>query len=234
MNFKNSKKTFLLLFILIFPSAFYVYLTAGKENSFVRLPYFGPKHPIVIIQDGKQKKDTVFYAVPDYPFRNQQGNKISTSLMRGRIWVCCFEHLKDTVNSPSMTILLGRVESRTDLDSTLRLVTFALDPESAGSLSAYAKMVHAGRRQYFLTTDTGKMENFAKEAFYRPLDSLYKDGFIHFFLIDREGCVRGIYNGLHIKDIDELIDNISMLEAAYYVKANHEASKKGGDPDGAM
>ncbi len=78
------------------------------------------------------------------------------------------------------------------------------------------------------------MENFAKEALYQPLDSSYKEGLIHFFLIDREGCVRGIYNGLHVQYIDELIDNISMLEDAYYVKANREASKKGGDDDVAM
>ncbi len=233
------KKTFLLLFILIFPSAFYVYLTAGKENSFVRLPYYGPKHPIVLIKDGKQKKDTVFYAIPGFPlmdsygkFKNQYGN--SPSSMQGHIWVCCFEHLKDTRLSPSMTILLNRVESRTDLDTTLRLITFALDSASTQSLKAYSTMVHAGRRQYFLATDSGKMEKFAQEAFYQPLDSSAKNGYIHFFLIDREGCVRGIYNGLHIKDIDELIDNISMLEAAYYVKENREKSKKGGDDDVAM
>ncbi len=126
---KNFKKTFLLLFILIFPSAFYVYLTAGKENSFVRLPYFGPKHPIVVTEKEKQKKDTVFYSVPDYTFKNQSGNKLTSLSMRGRIWVCCFLHLKDTRLSPSMTTLMNRVESRTDLDTTLRLVTFALDSE---------------------------------------------------------------------------------------------------------
>lgn len=133
-----------------------------------------------------------------------------------------------------MTILMNRVESRTDLDTTLRLVTFALDSENADSLSAYNKMVHAGPRQLFLSGDSGKMEQFAKEAFYQPLDTSDKYGFVHFFLIDKEGCIRGIYNGLHIKEVDELIDNISMLEAAYYVKANHEKSKKGGDDDGGI
>jgi len=234
MNFKKSKKTFLLLFILIFPSAFYVYLTAGKEESFVRLPYFGPKHPLIINKDGKVKKDTIFYAIPEFKFSNQIGNKITALSMRHHIWVCCFEHLKDKNLSPSLTTLINRVESRTDLDTTLRLLTFALDSESTQTLSAYANMVHAGRRQYFLSADTGKMENFAKSAFYQPLDSSTKNGFVHFFLIDREGCVRGMYNGTHIKEVDELIDNISMLEAAYYVLENREKSKKGGEPDDAM
>jgi protein SCO1/2 len=223
------KKTFLLLFILIFPSAFYVYLTAGKEKSFVRLPYYGPKHPFVTTVDGKQKKDTVFYSVSDFAFKNQNGNIISAHLMLGRIWICCFQNLKDKNISPSEAILMNRIESRTDLDTTLRLLTFALDSESRTTLAAYAQMVHAGRRQYFLSADSTKVKDFALNAFYQPVDTSAKNGFIHFFLVDREGCIRGIYNGTHIKDIDELIDNISMLEAAYYVKENREKSKKDRD-----
>ena len=229
MNFKDSKKTFLLLFILIFPSAIYIYLTAGKENSFVRLPYYGPKRPIIITKDGKQKKDTIFYSVSDFKFMNQVGNAISFTSLRGRIWVCCFEHLEDPKVSPSEVILMNRIESRTDLDTTLRLLTFALDSESTNTLANYAQMVHAGKRQYFLTAGPGKMNEFAINKFYLPVDSSYANGFIHFFLIDREGCVRGIYNGLHVKDIDELIDNINMLEAAYSVNENREKSKRDDD-----
>jgi protein SCO1 len=227
---KRSKKTFLLLFILIFPSAFYVYLTAGKERSFVLLPYYGPKHPIVV----NSKKDTVYYDVPDFKFTSQSGNQLTYSSLLGRIWVCCFEHLNDTKLAPSQAVLMNRIESRTDLDSTLRLLTFALDSESTKSLATYAQMVHAGKRQFFLSSGTEKMSDFATNAFYRPVDSSTKDGFIHFFLVDREGHIRGIYNGLHVKDIDELIDNISMLEAAYYVKQNREDGKKGDDDGGAM
>lgn len=222
---KKSKKTFLLLFILIFPSAFYVYLTAGKERSFVLLPYYGPKHPIVV----DKKKDTVYYGIPDFKFTGQNGNTFTSLSLLGRIWVCCFEDLKDTRVSPSQAILMNRIESRTDLDTTLRLVTFALDSESTKNLAAYAQMVHAGKRQFFLSAGSGKMAEFAVNAFYQPVDTSYKNGFIHFFLIDREGHIRGIYNGLHVKDIDELIDNISMLEAAYSVNENREESKKNDD-----
>jgi protein SCO1/2 len=228
---KKTKKALLLLFILIFPSAFYVYLTAGKERSFVRLPYYGPKSPFVIAEGNKQKKDTVFYAIPDFRFNNQSGNTITSKSFRGRIWVCCFQHLHDSKVSPSMAILMNRVESRTDLDTTLRLITFALDSESRQSLAAYSTMVHAGKRQFFLSGDSGKVNQVAIEDFYQPVDSSYKNGFIHFFLIDREGCIRGIYNGLHVKEIDALIDNISVLEAAYYVKQNREKGQKGEDDD---
>jgi protein SCO1/2 len=227
----KTKKNLLLLFILIFPSAFYVYLTAGKEKSFVRLPYFGPKHPMVITKNGKKNKDTIFYSIPGFNFPDQNGNTITSFNLRGRIWVCCFENLGDTKVSPSMTILMNRVESRTDLDTTLRLITFALDSETIQSLAGYAKMVHAGKRQFFLSGNSGNVNDFAINAFYQPVDSSYKNGFIHFFLIDKEGCIRGIYNGMHVKEVDNLIDNISMLEAAYAVKANHDKANKGEDDD---
>ena len=167
------------------------------------LPYYGPKHPIMV----DQKKDTIYYGIPDFKYTGQNGNTLT-----------------------SLSILMNRIESRTDLDTTLRLVTFALDSENTKSLAGYAEMVHAGKKQYFLSaSSSGIMREFATNAFYLPVDSSYKNGFIHFFLIDREGHIRGIYNGLHIKDIDELIDNISMLEAAYYVNKNKEESKKNDD-----
>ncbi len=225
----KAKKTLLLLFILIFPSAFYVYLVAGKEQSFVRLTLLRTQASYCYYRNGKTKTDTVFYSVPPFKFASQGGNTLNSTFLLGKIWVCCFEHLHDTKVSPSMAILMNRVETRTDRDTALRLITFALDFETSSSLSNYATMVHAGKRQIFLSGDSGMANNLAINAFYQPVDTSYKNGFIHFFLIDREGCIRGIYNGLHVKDVDNLIDNISMLEAAYSVKENHDKSKKDDD-----
>lgn len=189
------------------------------------MPYFGPKHFVVV----EQKKDTIFYFVPPFTFTGQNNNKVNSLTLKNRIWVCCFENLKDTKVSPSMAILMNRVESRTDLDTTLRLITFAVDSESSKNLADYASMVHAGKRQLFVSGDSNEVANFAITGFYQPVDSSYKNGFVHFFLVDREGHIRGIYNGTHVKDVDELIDNISMLEAAYYVNQNREESKKDDD-----
>ena len=190
------------------------------------LPYYGPKHPIMV----DQKKDTVYYGIPDFKYTDQAGKTLTSLSFLGRIWICCFEDLKDKKVSPSQAVLMNRIESRTDLDTTLRLVTFAIDSENTKSLAGYASMVHAGKKQYFLSAArSGIMSEFAIHAFYQPVDSSYKNGFIHFFLIDREGHIRGIYNGLYVKDIDELIDNISMLEAAYYVNQNREESRKNDD-----
>jgi protein SCO1/2 len=228
------KKTFLLLFILIFPSAFYVYLTAGKEKSFVRLPYYGPKQTIKITKKGKTAIDTIFYSIPSFDFYNQYEQNYSAEDVKGRIWVCCFIHLQDKQISPSMAVMMDRVESRTDLDTALKIVNFTLDSETVKSLSDYDKMVHAGRKQYFVSGKQSALNDFAAKDFYAPVDSSFAKGFLYFFLIDKEGCIRGIYNGLHIKEVDYLIDNISELETAYAVKENHDKSKKGEEDEDAM
>ncbi|HXB10729.1 MAG TPA: SCO family protein [Bacteroidia bacterium] len=221
------KKFLLLLVILILPSAFYVFLTAGKEKSFVRLPYYGPKKTLNISEKGKIRKDTAFYHVPFFSFTDQHNNKLSSSSLVDKVWVASFTYLTDKKIAPSMAVLMNRVEERTNLDTALRMLTFALDSSNTSITSSYATMVHAGRRQLFLSGNSQEIKNLAVEGFYNPVDSSYSNGFVYFFLVDKEGCIRGIYNALKVKEVDYMIDDISMMEAAYYI----QAQKKNKDKD---
>lgn len=223
------KKFFILLVILILPSALYVFLTAGKERSFVLLPYYGPKRIVNIKENGKLHADTAFYHIPWFIFTDSTRGKVSTDLLKGRIWAVCFIDSKDKQFAPSISTLMNRVDERTNLDTALRLVTFLLDSATQNDLIAYRRMVHAGRRQIFLSGDKEAVKNFAIDGFYQPLDSSFSKGFNNFFLVDKEGSVRGMYNALSIKETDRLVDEISMLEAAYYIQ--NEKKNKNKDLD---
>lgn len=226
------KKTLLLLFILIFPSAIYIFFTAGKEKTFVRLPYFGPKQVLHINKDGKAITDTAFYPVPAFSFYNQYGKLFNSDILNGRIWIACFVDIHDNQKAPSMAVLMNRVEERTNLDSTIRLVTFTLDSESAQSMQNYANTIHAtGKKRIFLSGNANALNQLAAEGFYKPVKYPYNSGFNHFFLIDKEGHIRGIYNGFMVKETDRLIDEINMLEAAYYIKNEAKKEKEGKDQD---
>lgn len=227
------KKALLLFFILIFPSAIYVILTVGKERSFVLLHYYGPKKPFQINDNGKIKKDTGYYQVGDFKFTDQDGKVFSRADVDEKIWVACFVHLGDKKITPGMAVLMNRVEERTNLDTALRLITFTLDSEISKSIHDYEAMIHAGGRRIFLTGNAQQLSDYAINSFYKPVDSSYTNGFTHFFLIDKEGCIRGIYNGLHVKDADKLIDEIGMLEAYYFIK-NEKKAEKERDKDEAI
>jgi protein SCO1/2 len=221
------KKALILLFILVFPSAIYVFLTAGKAKSFIRLEYFGPKTPIHINENGKVKVDTAFYQVPGFSFYNQLGKSVNSGFFSGKIWVAYFVHIHDAEKAPSMAVLMNRIEERTDLDTALQLVTFALDSESVKNMQDYVSTIHAGKKRTFFSGNTQALNDLATEGFYKPLKLSYDNGFNQFFLIDKEGHIRGIYNGLQVKDIDKLVDEIGMMEAEYFLKKQIREEKEG-------
>jgi protein SCO1 len=189
-----------------------------------------------VVKKGKEVSDTIFHTVPAFYLYNQDGQYLVSEWLKNKVWVCCFKHLKDEKVAPGMAILMNRIESRTDLDTALKIVTFTLDSESVSALHNYALMVHAGKKQQFLSGNNSQLTLLSNDLFSvadnsknLPMDS----NIIHFYLIDKEGCIRGIYNGLVIKEVDNLVDNISMLETAYQVKENHDRINK-DDDDGAM
>ncbi len=225
------KKALTLLFILVFPSAIYVFFTAGKAKSFIRLEYFGPKKPICINENGKVKTDTAFYQVPGFNLYNQFGKQVNSSVFKGKIWVAYFVHLHDAEKAPSMAVLMNRIEERTDLDTALQLVTFTLDSESVKGMQDYATTVHAGKKRIFFSENAQTLNNLAVEGFYKPVASHDTIGFNQFFLIDKESHIRGIYNGLRVKEIDKLVDEIGMMEAEYFLKKEIKEEKEGKAKD---
>ena len=73
-------------------------------------------------------------------------------------------------------------------------------------MQAYAEMIHCSdKRRLFLSGNKARLRQFATEDFYKAVDSSYEKGYIHLFLIDKEGCIRGIYNGLQLKEVDNLL-----------------------------
>jgi len=225
------KKALTLLFILVFPSAIYVFLAAGKEKSFIRLAYFGPKKVLHLTIDGKAKTDTAFYRIPDFILTNQFGQQYNSGALNGKIWVAYFTNIHDKEKAPSMAVLMNRIDERSDLDTALRMLTFTLDSESAKSMQDYATTIHAGKRRTFLSGSAQELNYIATESFYKPAGIAYNSGFNYFFLIDKEGDIRGIYNGLQVKEIDRLIDEIGMMEAEYFVRKQLKEQKEGKDID---
>lgn len=194
------------------------------------MPYYGPKRPINITRQGKQSIDTIFYHLPGFSFYDQSGKTVDNRALFDKVWIAGFTSFSGK-DAPALAVVMNRLSERTNLDTALRLVTFTLDSESVQSMQAYAKMIHCSdKRRLFLSGNKDKLRQFATEDFYKAVDSSYEKGYIHLFLMDKEGCIRGIYNGLQLKEVDNLIDDINMLEAAYYIQ-NEKQHKDEHDKD---
>lgn len=194
------------------------------------MPYYGPKRPINLADKGKARVDTIFYHLPSFQFYDQDGKTVSNLSLLRKVWIAGFTSFNGK-DAPSLAVTMNRIEERTNLDTGLRMVTFTLDSETAKSMADYATKIHvAGKRRIFLSGNKEQLNQLAADGFYRAVDTSTANGYIHYFLIDKEGCIRGIYNGLRLKDIDNLLDDINMLEAAYYIQ-NEKAHKEDHDND---
>jgi len=215
------KKKLLILFLLLsFPSIFYVILTTGKHD-FIHLPFYGEKE---LAANGK---DTLYHAIPSFQFINQDGDSITDKTYDGKIYVV--DYFFSTCKSicPKMASELIRVQKKFSYTNGLvQILSHTVNPEndSVPVLKAYANMVHADAKMWnFVTGDKKKLYDIARNGYL--LNALEGDGgaddFIHselFILIDKEKHIRGIYDGTKLKEVSNLIDDIKVLIAEYFIK----------------
>jgi protein SCO1/2 len=221
-----KKKLLILLFLLSFPSVFYVVLTTGKHN-FVHLPFYGERE---LASNGK---DTIYHSIPPFSFINQNGDTITGKTYEGKIYVA--EYFFTTCKSicPKMTTELLRVQEKfAYTGGMVQILSHTVNPEndSVAVLKAYASMVHSDPKLWnFVTGDKKQLYDLARYGYL--LNAVEGDGgkddFIHsqlLVLVDKEKHIRGTYDGTKIKQVSNLMDDIKVLMAEYYIKDN--AKKK--------
>ena len=215
-----KKKLIILLLLLSFPSVLYVVLTTGKTN-FIRLPYFGEK---TLADNGK---DTLFHTIPSFSFVNQNGDIITDKNYDNKIYVADYFFTTCKSICPKMATELLRVQEKfAYTNGEVQLLSHTVNPEndSVPILKAYSEMVHANTKMWnFVTGNKKELYDIARNGYL--LNALEGEGgpddFIHselFVLIDKEKHIRGIYDGTNIKEVNNLLDDIKVLIAEYFVK----------------
>src|SRR4051812_36215217 len=99
-----KRKLLILLFLLSFPSALYVFLSVGRTN-FIHLPYFGEKQ---LAPNG----DTIYHSVAPFSFTNQDGKTITERDYYGKIYVADYFFTTCKSICPKMTTELIRVQDK--------------------------------------------------------------------------------------------------------------------------
>lgn len=219
-----SSKFFKLLFLLSFPAALYVFLAVGEIN-FIHLQYFGQKE---VADNGM---DTIYHTVPPFTFINQEGDTITDKHYEGKIYVADYFFTTCKSICPLMTTQLLRVQEKfAYTNGMVEILSHTVDPEhdSVEALNAYAEMVHADTKVWnFVTGDKKHLYELARKGYL--LNALEGDGgpddFIHsemLVLIDKDKHIRGIYDGTDTKEVNNLLDDIKVLIAEYYIKDSAE------------
>ena len=199
------------MIVLVIPVIAYIGYSHW-EGAYAELPIYGPVAEV----DG----EVIHHRIPEFEFVNQEGMKYALSDIEGKIAVVDFFFSYCPSICPKMTRNIQDVAELYLNDPDLQIVSFSVDPErdTPARLAEFADLYHADSEQWnFLTGDKRKLYHLARKGFF--LSATDGDGgpndFIHsenVVLIDRQGQIRGYYNGTDKAAMLDLIKDITKLK----------------------
>lgn len=214
---KNSNFISLLFAIAIFTLGFLAFSAWSWYEDQGELPYYGKKKEFA--KQLRQAKSKGFKPIAEFSFINQDSNAIGSKDLKGKVWVADFFFTRCPSICPVMTNNLELVQDAYLNNDNLKILSFTCDPEHdrPAQLSNYAAAFQANTRQWqFITGDKTELYRFARnELFITATDG---DGgptdFIHeqyLVLVDKNGYVRGFYDGTKPYEVKILIRDIQKL-----------------------
>jgi len=169
--------------------------------------------------DGTIDPDTVS-SIRDFRLLNQDSIVISSSRTKGKVYVANFFFTICPGICPKLTSNLKLVaEAKSDLDD-FRIISHSVTPEldSVPSLKEYEKEYElAGYNWDLVTGDRDEIYDLAFNSYFTEQEvntNPTENTFLHtekVILVDREGKIRGIYNGTLELDMKRLIEDIDLI-----------------------
>ncbi|MCW3076091.1 MAG: BsSco, partial [Bacteroidetes bacterium] len=207
--------------LILIPLGFLAwYFISKKENAPVRhLAYFGPKNALKI-------NDTTYHTIPDFEFTDQNNERVNKQTVASKIYVA--EYFFTTCKSicPVMNHNLESVYKEFKTEPDLWILSHTVDPEydSVAVLKDYAN-AHGVKdnRWKFLTGDKKKLYELARKGYLLNAEEGNggEEDFIHtqnFALVDKEGHIRGFYDGTDSLEVVRLKLEIKILLKEYEYK----------------
>ena len=207
-NSSGSPKTGSAWLFWILIAALIVCLGRPFYLKYVRAPQSGRA-------DGPHAAAPVLGQVGNFSLIERDGRRVTLDTLRGRVWIADFFFASCAGTCPVMT---GRMRMLNDelarhFRDEVLLVSVSVDParDTPSALRAYAiKHGVPASRWLFLTGDKAQMETMAVKSFKlgSPQAVPGEDQILHserFFLVDREGRIRGSYGAITPQEEDDLL-----------------------------
>lgn len=178
------------------------------------------KPPVLEVSPPSRSPDEplpVLWEIPLFSAVDQNGQRVTTQDLRGRVWIANFIFTRCTAACPLLTaqmVLLQRAVRHPDV----RFLSFSVDPDydTPTVLKQYAAVWKGDEARWFLL-------HMEREMLYRtaaglrvavlPLDDPVNP-ILHsnlFFLIDQEGRVRGLYDSNDSEAMKQLANDALAL-----------------------
>ncbi|REA56348.1 SCO family protein [Dyadobacter luteus] len=184
-----------------------------------KLPYIGEPELVTKVVDGKEVEETIYPAIPDFSFQNQNGETISGRSLDGKIYVADFFFTTCPTICPPMKKNLLKVYQAFKDNPEVGILSHTIDPahDSVAVLKKYADDLGVtGNMWHFVTGNRDKIYEIGEKSYMVSAreDSAEAGGYIHsghFILVDKNKHIRGMYDGTTEQGTAELLKDIETL-----------------------
>lgn len=195
----------------------YIKFSGGQQVR--ELPYFEPIEKGLKTNADSMGRHLVF----DFSLTDQTGKTVTRKDFENSVTVVDFFFTSCQGICPVMKTQMKRVYDKYRGKKEVKFISHTVNPEndSAEVLLAYAKKYDADPEQWhFVTGDKPQLYKLARKS-YLISDTNGnggKEDFVHsqnFALIDKEGHIRGVYDGTDSVEVNRLMIEINVLLGAY-------------------
>jgi protein SCO1/2 len=187
-----------------------IVLQACKTKE-LPLPVFGERKVI--------NGDTIFHRIAPFAFVDQDSARVTNETFQGKIYVADFFFTSCRTICPIMKSQMLRVYEATREMPDVLILSHTIDPEydTVALLRDFAARLGVqSQRWHFVTGVKDSIYKIAQTSYFATAleDKTEPDGFIHsgaFLLIDRQGRIRGKYDGTKEDEVNRLIIDIKKL-----------------------
>ena len=161
--------------------------------------------------------------VPEFSLVEANGKPVHLSDLRGRVWMADFIFTHCAGQCPRMTRDMAQLQSQLPVREDWRLVSVSVDPErdTPRVLTQYAEMFGADRTHWlFLTGDKTAIRQMIRNSFRMSVEDApdsQDEPILHsskIVLVDRDGLIRGYYDGTNPGALKQLVQDVNRLLAA--------------------
>lgn len=208
-------------FAIIFMIGVFIVYPMVKTTPKLRI--YNPVDINPKLVDDSLKRVTQNHRIADFRLVNQRGDTITNADFEDKIYVADFFFTTCPTICKDMSRHFAIVQEEFKDNPDVLLLSHSVTPQidSVAALADYAERYGAIPGKWHLTTgDKKHIYNLARKSYFACLDE--GDGgvqdFIHtenFVLVDKEGRLRGFYDGTAEGDVDRLIDEIGYLLEEY-------------------
>lgn len=161
------------------------------------------------------------HMIPAFRFTNQYGETITEQDYQGKIYVADFFFTSCPGICKQLTTHLGLVQKAFQDDSRVMLLSHSVTPDldTVPVLQKYAEAHGVCKGKWNLVTgNRDQLYTLARRSYFADEDLGEKKStadFLHtenLLLIDTHRRIRGVYKGTSLKDVNDLINDIKLLE----------------------